>query len=62
MSLNRHPGFRERMYKLLGQILEALSQKEAQSRLEAVAPEIEGIRRREKVIRIFPNRESAYRP
>jgi len=102
--LDRAPSdYRDRMHQLLDQILEAPSQKEAQSRFEAVAPEIEEeasdalevleaglfdatailalpgkyrrrlrttnmlerfieeIRRREKVIRIFPNRESAYR-
>lgn len=95
--------YRDRMHQVLDQILEAPSQKEAQSRFEEVAGElekraeaalavleegfidatavlalpgkyrrrlrttnmverfIEEIRRREKVIRIFPNRESAYR-
>jgi transposase-like protein len=96
-------GFRDRMHQLLDQILEAPSQKEAQSRFEEVAGELEDhaeaalevleegfidatgvlalpgkyrrrlrttnmverfiqeIRRRENVIRIFPNRESAHR-
>jgi len=102
--LDRAPSdYRDRMAQVLDQILEAPSQKEAQSRFSAVAAEveenapgafevlddglldatavlalpgkyrrrlrttnmverfIEEIRRREKVIRIFPNRESAYR-
>jgi transposase-like protein len=91
------------MHQILDQLLEAPSQKEAQSRFEEIADElekraeaalevleeglidatavlalpgkyrrrlrttnmverfIEEIRRREKVVRIFPNRESAYR-
>jgi transposase-like protein len=95
--------YRDQMHQVLDQILEAPSQKEAQSRFEEVAGElekraeaalevleeglidatavlalpgkyrrrlrttnmverfIEEIRRREKVIRIFPNRKSAYR-
>jgi len=95
--------YRDRMHEVLDQILEAPSQKEAQSRFAEVASEveekasaayevleeglidatavlalpgkyrrrlrttnmverfIEEIRRREKVIRIFPNRESVYR-
>lgn len=102
--LDRAPSdYRDRMHQLLDQILEAPSQKEAQSRFEEIASEvdenapgaldvledglfdatavlalpgkyrrrlrttnmverfIEEVRRREKVIRIFPNRESAYR-
>ena len=102
--LDRTPsGYRDRMHQILDQLLEAPSQKEAQSRFEEIADElekraeaalevleeglidatavlalpgkyrrrlrttnmverfIEEIRRREKVIRIFPNRESAYR-
>ena len=102
--LDRTPsGYRDRMHQILDQLLEAPSQKEAQSRFEEIADElekraeaalevleeglidatavlalpgkyrrrlrttnmverfIEEIRRREKVVRIFPNRESAYR-
>ena len=102
--LDRTPsGYRDRMHQILDQLLEAPSQKEAQSRFEEIADElekraeaalevleeglidatavlalpgkyrrrlrttnmverfIEEVRRREKVVRIFPNRESAYR-
>lgn len=48
-------GYRDRMHQLLDLLLKASSQKDMQRRFEEVSGEIEEIRRREKVIRIFLN-------